>query len=124
MKRNFFFLSWLAIGLLASSCSNDLEKGRANADGNRAISFDVWANKQLRATTQAADVTDFAVLATNPAAAPGAQVLIDGLIVTGSNATGWTYSPKGAWPDMDPVNFFAVSPAAATGVAPVGHLRR
>ncbi|GHT70076.1 hypothetical protein AGMMS50239_37890 [Bacteroidia bacterium] len=122
MKRNLFFLSMIAIALITGSCSNDLDEGQTPAAGSsgQAITFKTWANKPLRALpTQAADVVDFAVLATDPTAAAAAQVLIDGALVSGSNTLGWTYSPTAYWPETATVNFYAYSPAVATGVAPL-----
>ncbi|GHT61649.1 hypothetical protein AGMMS50239_13030 [Bacteroidia bacterium] len=109
----------LAIALITSSCSNDLDEVPTPAAGSsgQAITFKPWANKPLRAAaTQAKDVTDFAVLATDTF--PGAidSVLIDGKVVIGSNAAGWTYSPLAFWPETAAVNFFAFSPTAAVGI--------
>ncbi|GHT12405.1 hypothetical protein FACS189426_15750 [Bacteroidia bacterium] len=109
----------LAVALIISSCSNDLDEGQTPAvnNGGHAITFKPWANKPLRAAaTQAKDVTDFAVLATDTTLSTGVGVLIDGVLVTGSNATSWTYSPPAFWPETAPVNFFAFSPTAAPGV--------
>ncbi|GHV06333.1 hypothetical protein FACS189416_6870 [Bacteroidia bacterium] len=101
-----------------SSCSNDIDEGQTLAAGSsgQAITFKPWANKQLRSATQAEDVTDFAVLATDTTQSTGAGALIDGALVTGSNALGWTYSPPAFWPETATVNFFAYSPTAAPGV--------
>ena len=120
MKKKFFSLSLLAAGLLAMSCSNDLEKDPAVTGGDHTITFKTWSNKTLqtraRAVTTASTISDFAVLAINPV--PGAT-LIDGLEVTG-NPT-WTYGTSPAyWPDVDPVNFYAYSPSAAAGVTNSG----
>ncbi|GHU54871.1 hypothetical protein FACS189411_02270 [Bacteroidia bacterium] len=108
----------LAIALITSSCSNDIDDGQTLAAGSsgQAITFKPWANKQLRSATQAKDVTDFAVLATDTTRSTGVGVLIDGALVTGSNALGWTYSPPAFWPETATVNFFAYSPTAAPGV--------
>ncbi|GHT14306.1 hypothetical protein FACS189426_20440 [Bacteroidia bacterium] len=109
----------LAIALIISSCSNDLDEGQTPAVNNsgHAIKFDSWANKQLRAAaTKAEDVTDFAVLATDTATGAIDPVLIDGKVVIGSNASGWTYSPLAFWPETAAVNFFAFSPTAAVGI--------
>ena len=114
MKRNIFFLSMLAAGLLASSCSNDLDEGQEVAGGGgKPISFSVWKHKQLRsAATTTATISDFRLLAANNETD---ETLIDGLEVTG-NGTHWTYSPLGLWPETAQVNFYAFSPAAANGV--------
>ncbi|GHU76046.1 hypothetical protein FACS189414_1330 [Bacteroidia bacterium] len=108
----------LVIALITSSCSNDIDDGQTLAAGSsgQAITFKPWANKQLRSATQAEDVTDFAVLATDTTRSTGVGVLIDGSLVTGSNASGWTYSPPAFWPETATVNFFAYSPTAAPGV--------
>ncbi|GHV05174.1 hypothetical protein FACS189416_4520 [Bacteroidia bacterium] len=118
MKKNLLSLSMLAIALITSSCSNDIDDGQTLAAGSsgQAITFKPWANKQLRSATQAKDVTDFAVLATDTTRSTGVGVLIDGALVTGSNASGWTYSPPAFWPETATVNFFAYSPTAAPGV--------
>ncbi|GHT60141.1 hypothetical protein AGMMS50239_08450 [Bacteroidia bacterium] len=109
----------LAIALITGSCSNDLDEVPAPAAGSsgQAITFKPWANKPLRAAaTQAKDVTDFAVLATDTTLSTGVGVLINGVLVVGSNATSWTYSPPAFWPETAAVNFFAFSPTAALGV--------
>ncbi|GHU82069.1 hypothetical protein FACS189415_1830 [Bacteroidia bacterium] len=109
----------LAIALIISSCSNDLDEGQTPVVNNsgHAIKFDSWANKQLRAAaTKAEDVRDFAVLATDTATGAIDPVLIDGKVVNGSNASGWTYSPLAFWPETAAVNFFAFSPTAAVGI--------
>ena len=120
MKKNLFSLSVFAIALIASSCSSDIDEGQTpgvNSSG-RAIKFETWANKQTKAPTQADDMTDFAVLATDTSAVT--QVLIDGAVVSGSNATGWSYAPHAYWPETDTVNFFAYAPAAAPGITNTG----
>ncbi|GHV31845.1 hypothetical protein FACS1894177_07130 [Bacteroidia bacterium] len=109
----------LAIALITGSCSNDLDEVPAPAAGSsgQAITFKPWANKPLRAAaTKADDVTDFAVLATDTTTGAIDPVLIDGKVVIGSNASGWTYSPLAFWPETAAVNFFAFSPTAAVGV--------
>ncbi|GHT62681.1 hypothetical protein AGMMS50239_16660 [Bacteroidia bacterium] len=109
----------IAIALITGSCSNDLDEVPAPAAGSsgQAITFKPWANKPLRAAaTKADDVTDFAVLATDTATGAIDPVLIDGKVVIGSNAAGWTYSPLAFWPETAAVNFFAFSPTAAVGV--------
>ncbi|GHS94683.1 hypothetical protein FACS1894207_3320 [Bacteroidia bacterium] len=109
----------IAIALITGSCSNDLDEVPAPAAGSsgQAITFKPWANKPLRAAaTQAKDVTDFAVLATDTTLSTGVGVLINGALVVGSNATSWTYSPPAFWPETAAVNFFAFSPTAALGV--------
>ncbi|GHT71081.1 hypothetical protein AGMMS50239_40050 [Bacteroidia bacterium] len=119
MKKKIFFLNMLAIALITSSCSNDLDEVPAPAAGSsgQAITFKPWANKPLRAAaTKADDVTDFAVLATDTTTGAIDPVLIDGKVVIGSNAAGWTYSPLAFWPETAAVNFFAFSPTAAVGI--------
>ncbi|GHT86064.1 hypothetical protein FACS18947_5570 [Bacteroidia bacterium] len=108
----------LAVALIISSCSNDLDEGQTPVVNNsgHAIKFESWANKPLRAATKANDVTDFAVLATDTATGAIDPVLIDGKVVIGSNAAGWTYSPLAFWPETAAVNFFAFSPTAAVGI--------
>jgi hypothetical protein len=122
MKKNLFYLSMLAVALLTGSCSSDLDEGQTpSANGGQAITFKPWANKTLRAApTQADDMTEFAVLATDLTAAPAAQVLIDGVVVHGSNATNWSYTPVAHWPEAATVNFYAYSPTAAPGVTNTG----
>ena len=96
-----------------SSCSSDIDKGQtpdANSSG-QAIKFKAWANKQTRAASTAADITDFRLLAWEDAGA----VLINGALVTGSGST-WAYSPLAYWPGTTAVNFYAFSPAGASGV--------
>ena len=120
MKHKIFSLSVVAIALIMSSCSKDIDEGQApgvNSSG-QAIKFKAWTNKQTRAATQAADMTDFAVLATDTAAVT--KVLIDGAVVSGSNAAGWIYAPHAYWPETDTVNFFAYAPAAAPGITNTG----
>ncbi|GHV29895.1 hypothetical protein FACS1894177_01550 [Bacteroidia bacterium] len=108
----------IAIALITSSCSNDLDEVPAPAAGSsgHAITFESWTNKPLRAATKADDVTDFAVLATDTTTGAIDTVLINGVRVTGSNATSWTYTPLAFWPETAAVNFFAFSPTAAPGV--------
>jgi hypothetical protein len=120
MKHKIFSLSVLAIALIMSSCSKDIDEGQTpgvNSSG-QAIKFKAWTNKQTRAATQAADMTDFAVLATDTSAVT--KVLIDGAVVSGSNAAGWSYAPHAYWPETDTVNFFAYAPAAAPGITNTG----
>ena len=116
MKHKFFSLSVVAIALITSSCSNDIDEGQAPGaySGGQAITFEPWAIKQTKAAaTQAGDMKDFAVLATDTAAA---DVLIDGALVSRTGST-WTYSPKAFWPETATVNFFAFSPTDAVNVA-------
>ncbi|GHT35185.1 hypothetical protein AGMMS49574_24060 [Bacteroidia bacterium] len=103
----------LAIALITSSCSNDIDDGQTLAAGSsgQAITFKPWANKQLRSATTAADITDFRLLAWEDAG----SVLINGLLVAGSG-TSWTYSPLAFWPETGLVNFYAFSPAGSSGV--------
>ena len=116
MKKKFFSLSVVAIVLITSSCSNDIDEGQAPAvnSSGQVITFEPWASKQTKAAMQADDMTDFAVLATDTAAA---DVLINGAVVTGSNATKWIYSPTAFWPETATVNFFAFAPTDAVNVA-------
>ncbi|GHV05596.1 hypothetical protein FACS189416_5420 [Bacteroidia bacterium] len=113
MKKNLLSLSMLAIALITSSCSNDVDDGQTLAAGSsgQAITFKPWANKQLRSATTAADITDFRLLAWEDAG----SVLINGLLVAGSG-TSWTYSPLAFWPETGLVNFYAFSPAGSSGV--------
>ncbi|GHT68771.1 hypothetical protein AGMMS50239_34510 [Bacteroidia bacterium] len=108
----------IAIALITGSCSNDLDEVPAPAAGSsgHAITFESWTNKPLRAATKADDVTDFAVLATDTTTGAIDTVLINGVRVTGSNATSWTYTPLAFWPETAAVNFFAFSPTAAVGI--------
>jgi uncharacterized protein (TIGR02145 family) len=86
----------------------------ANSNG-QAIKFKTWTNKQTKAApTQADDMTEFAVLATDPTSAT--PVLIDGAQVTGNNSGGWTYNPIAFWPENAAVNSFAFSPTGAEGI--------
>jgi hypothetical protein len=116
MKKKFFSLSVVAIVLITSSCSSDIDEGQTPAvnSGGQVITFEPWASKQTKAAMQADDMIDFAVLATDTAAA---DVLINGAVVTGSNATKWIYSPTAFWPETATVNFFAFSPTDAVNVA-------
>jgi hypothetical protein len=101
-----------------SSCSNDIDEGQTpgvNSSG-RAITFEVWTNKQTKAATTTAGITDFRLLAVDTFAALAAdRVLINGALVTGSGST-WAYSPLAYWPETDTVNFYGFSPASANGV--------
>jgi hypothetical protein len=118
MKHKFFSLSVFAIALIVSSCSSDIDEGQTpgvNSGNGQAIKFEAWANKQTKAApTQADDMTEFAVLATDPTSAT--PVLIDGAVVGGSNAGGWTYTPVAYWPENASVNSFAFSPTGAAGI--------
>jgi hypothetical protein len=119
MKKRIFSLSVFAAVLIMSSCSKDFDESQTTAvsSSGKAIKFEVWTNKQTRAATQAAGVTDFSLLATDTTAATAAdQVLIDGVAVGGSNAAGWTYTPIAYWPEAVTVNFFAFSPGLAPGI--------
>ena len=120
MKHKFFSLSVfaIAIALITGSCSSDIDEGQTPAvnSSGQVITFKPWASKQTKAATQADDMQNFAVLATDTTAAtPADQVLIDGALVSRTGST-WIYSPAAFWPENAAVNFFAFSPKDAQGV--------
>ncbi|GHV08244.1 hypothetical protein FACS1894160_2220 [Bacteroidia bacterium] len=99
------------ISHLVETHAPSLRQTPAVNNGGHAITFKPWANKQLRAATTAADITDFRLLAWEDAG----SMLIDGSLVAGSGSS-WTYSPIAFWPEATPVNFYAFSPAGSSGV--------
>jgi hypothetical protein len=121
MKKNHLLFVAVAVLFLAS-CSNDVDKLSTTSDGKQ-ISLKTWSDKTLKSgkITQLADVKDFAVAAWVSGKIPSidgmaATVLINGVKATGDNTNGWVYSPTAFWPESDPVDFYAYSPFASTGV--------
>lgn len=106
MKSKFLAMALSAVALTA--CNNDevLEVNRG-----RGISFQVATEASTRATaTTTNSIKEFKVWGFT-----GDNTLMNGLDVTGSNASGWNYGATIFWPNTGKVDFYAMSPAECGG---------
>jgi hypothetical protein len=104
-----------AIALLLGSCSEGLENPVENRNG-KTIDFVV-----THSGTRVAESTVMSEVGTFKLWGAQSGTIVNGLngVVVSYNAddTKWTYEPAVAWPNTDPVNFYAYAPANAGNIA-------
>lgn len=104
MKNNVVYLSAIALGLFAASCSDKNQPMPEPVDESGAVSFRAAVPKAPRsASTTTSTIKEFIVYAYT-----GGKPYMQDVHVT-RNGSSWVYSPVMYWPNT-PVNFYAFSP--------------
>ena len=126
MKTKFIFAALAAVfGMALTSCSNnddDLAQGSTPAQTRAAIDFKLNADKPgitrgTEGTVSTVENDGFSVWAFDGTTAYMGSAT-EGISVTGSNATGWTYNPVQYWPtNGNLLKFMAVTPADYNDIA-------